>query len=145
MRRFNLAAPDFDQASDRDGYRWRGARVGPAIGSEQMGASIYELADGQRVHPYHFHHGLEEWLLVVAGSPLLRTPGGERVLRAGDVVCFPVGQSGAHEVTGPGTVLLVAENRTPDAIEYPDSGKVGFYPPGKVFRSADAVDLWDGA
>jgi uncharacterized cupin superfamily protein len=81
---------------------------------------------------------------VLAGSPLVRTPDGERVLRRGDVLCFPVGPGGAHQVTGPGTVLIVSENRSPESIEYPDSGKVEVRPPGRIFRSADSVDYWDG-
>lgn len=144
MRRFNLTAPEFDHSSERDGYRWRGARVARALGAEQIGACLYELEDDQRSHPYHFHHGIEEWLLVQAGSPLLRTPAGERTLRRGDVVCFPAGPAGAHQVTGPGTVLIVSESRALDAVEYPDSGKVELRPPGKVFRNADSVDFWDG-
>ena len=27
---------------------------------------------------------------------------------------------------------------------YPDSGKVGVWPPGKLFRLGDAVDYWEG-
>ena len=143
MRRYNLLAPEFDHSSERDGYRWRGARVGRAIGTEEIGACLYELGDGQRSYPYHFHHAMEEWLIVVAGSPTLRTPDGERILREGDVVCFAVGPDGGHQVTGPGTVLIVSDNRAPESVEYPDSGKVGLGPRGKVFRLADSVDLWD--
>jgi uncharacterized cupin superfamily protein len=144
MRRLNLLAPEFDQSSERDGYRWSGVSVGRRVGGEEIGACLYELADGQRSYPYHFHHGIEEWLLVVAGSPLLRTPDGERVLERGDVVCFPVGPGGGHQVTGPGTVLIVSTKRAPDVVEYPDSGKIEVRPPGKTFRGADAVDYWDG-
>lgn len=144
MRRFNVLAPELDHSSERDGYQWRGARVGRAVGAEEIGACLYQLGGGQRSYPYHFHHGIEEWLLVVAGSPLVRTPDGERMLQRGDVLCFPVGPGGGHQVTGPGTVLIVATIRAPDAIEYPDSGKVEVRPPGKVFRSTDAVDYWDG-
>jgi uncharacterized cupin superfamily protein len=144
MRRFNLLAPQFDTSSERDGHQWRGAVVGRALEAEQIGARLYELAAGQRVHPYHFHHGIEEWLLVVAGAPVVRTPEGERTLRAGDVLCFPVGPGGGHQVTGPGTILMISENRAFDTVEYPDSGKLGVYPPGKVFRTADAVDPWEG-
>jgi uncharacterized cupin superfamily protein len=144
VRRYNLQEPQWDHSSERDGYRWRGARVSREVGAEQIGACLYELAEGQRSHPYHFHHAVEEWLLVLAGSPLLRTPDGERALRSGDVVCFPVGASGGHQVTGPGTVLLLSENRALDTVEYPDSGKIELRPPGTVFRRADAVDLWDG-
>jgi uncharacterized cupin superfamily protein len=144
VRRFNVLAPEFDHASERDGYRWRGARVGKAVGAEEIGACLYELGDGQRSHPYHFHHGIEEWLLVVAGSPTVRTPEGERSLQSGDVLCFGAGAGGAHQVGGPGTVLIVSEHRDLDAVEYPDSGKVEVQALGKVFRRADAVDLWDG-
>jgi uncharacterized cupin superfamily protein len=114
-----------------------------AIGADQIGARLYELGDGQGTTPYHFHHGIEEWLLVVAGSPAIRTPQGERVLEAGDVVCFPVGSGGAHEVRGPGTVLLLSDRRSPDVVEYPDAGTLQISPSGTVFRSADAVSLWD--
>jgi uncharacterized cupin superfamily protein len=144
VRRFNLLAPAFDHASQRDGYRWRAARAGEAVGAQQMGASLYELADGQRSHPYHFHRASEEWLVVVAGTPLVRTPDGERVLREGDVVCFPAGPGGAHQVTGAGIVLILAENPALDVVEYPDNGKLELRPPGTVFRSADSADLWDG-
>jgi uncharacterized cupin superfamily protein len=142
VRRFNVLAPDFDHGSERDGYRWRGASVGQAVGAEEISGRLYELGDAQRAHPYHFHHGIEEWLLVVAGTPRLRTPAGERVLRSGDLVCFPVGPGGAHEVSGPGTVLIVSTQRVPDAIEYPDRGQVELRPPGRVFRTADAGELW---
>jgi uncharacterized cupin superfamily protein len=148
MRRFNLHAPEFDRSSERDGYRWRGARVGAALDADQIGASLYELGEGERSFPYHFHHGNEELLLVVSGSPTVRTPEGERVLRRGDVLCFPVGSGGGHQVTGPGTVLIVSEKNLPEIVEYPDSGKVGVRSPhiegGQNFRATDAVDYWDG-
>jgi uncharacterized cupin superfamily protein len=142
--RFNLHAPEFDRSSERERYRWRAASVGKAVGAEQIGARLYELGDGERSHPYHFHHAVEEWLLTVAGSPRVRTPDGERVLRAGDIICFPAGPGGAHQVTGPGTVLILSESRALDAVEYPESGKLELLPQGAVFRSADAVDLWEG-
>jgi uncharacterized cupin superfamily protein len=45
------------------------------------GGTLYELRPGAK-SPYHWHFGEEEWLLVVGGVPTLRTPKGERVLRA---------------------------------------------------------------
>jgi uncharacterized cupin superfamily protein len=144
VRRFNLLAPEFDHSSERDGYRWRGARVGQAVGAAQIGACLYELGEDELSSPYHFHHGVEEWLIVIAGSPLVRTPDGERVLRSGDVVCFPVGPRGGHRVTGPGTVLIISEKRSLDAVEYPDSGTLEVRPLGRFFRSSDSADSWDG-
>jgi uncharacterized cupin superfamily protein len=144
VRRFSLDAPEFDHSSERAGYRSRSARVAQAIGADQIGARLYELAEGQRSSPYHFHHGIEEWLLVMAGSPVVRTPDGERRLTAGDVLCFPVGPSGAHQVAGPGTVLLLSDRHAPDVVEYPDSGKLQVQPAGPVFRGVDSVDFWEG-
>jgi uncharacterized cupin superfamily protein len=87
---------------------------------------------------------MEEWLLVISGTPTLRGPAGGRLLRAGDVACFPAGEEGAHQVLGPGTVLILSANVSPETITYPDSGKVGARPPGKIFRLEDAVDYWEG-
>jgi uncharacterized cupin superfamily protein len=140
----NLLAPELDRSSEREGYRWRAASVGRQLGAEKIGASLYELADGERTFPYHHHHGIEEWLIVISGTPALRGPGGERVLRRGDVVCFPPAPEGAHQVRGPGTVLMLSANRSPETVEYLDSGKVGVRPPARVFRVADAADYWEG-
>jgi uncharacterized cupin superfamily protein len=147
VQKFNIFVPAFDHSSEREGYSWRGAKVGKAVGGDEIGACLYELADGERTYPYHLHHGNEEWLLVVAGAPTVRTPAGERVLREGDVLCFPRGAAGAHLVTGPGTILLLSERHLPDVVEYPDSGKVGVRTesrPGENFRRADAVGYWYG-
>ena len=144
MARPNLFSPGFDHSSERDGYRWRGARIGRALGAEQIGGTVYELPAGERTYPFHFHHGIEEWLVVLDGAPALRDPEGERVLRRGDVVCFPIGQEGAHQVRGPGRVLILSTGRLPTTTEYPDSGKVGVMPPRAIFRLADATDYWEG-
>lgn len=146
MRQINLFARDvWDNGSMRPGYRWRGAWIGKQLKSKMIGASAYDvLEDTSRTFPYHFHHGMEEWLIVIDGTPTLRMKWGERELRVGDVVCFPTGEDGAHQVRGPGTVLIVSASRAPEAIEYPDSGKVGVRPPGKFFKLDTAVDYWDG-
>ena len=144
MRRTNVFAPELDGSLDREGYRRRSAAIGRQLGSERVGASLYVLDEGERTFPYHFHHAMEEWLLVVGGTPTLRSPDGERVLRAGDVVCFPTGPDGGHQLRGPGSVLIISSTRPLETVEYPDCGKIGTRPPGKVFRAADAVDYWEG-
>ena len=144
MRRVNLYSPEWDRDQEREGFRWRAAAIGRQLGSARIGATVYELGDGERTYPYHFHYGMEEWLLVVDGAPTLRGPDGERELRRGDLVCFPTGPEGAHQVRGPGTVLILSANRAPETTEYPDSGKLGARPPGRVFRLADAAGYWDG-
>jgi uncharacterized cupin superfamily protein len=141
---FDLLHGELDLERDRPGFRWRRARVRERLGAELIGGSLYELEAGERVGPYHFHHGAEEWALVVAGTPTLRTPDGERELRAGDVVCFPARPEGAHCLSGPGRVLLLSRQVSPDTLEYPDSGKIAAVPPGGAWRAADKVDYFEG-
>jgi len=131
----------------RAGYAWSASRVG----GDLMGGTLYDLPSGERTFPYHHHRGIEEWLLVVAGSPTLRTPEGEQQLREGDVVCFRQGGDGAHQVTGPGRVLIVSNLSYPSVAVYPDSDKVGTRPsadpddPDRLnFPRRSAVDYWDG-
>ena len=97
LRRLNLLhmdPSDWDHGQMREGYRWRASSLGRLLGAERIGGSLYDLGDGERTFPYHFHHGMEEWLLVIEGTPTLRAQGYERELRAGDVVRFPPGAEG---------------------------------------------------
>jgi uncharacterized cupin superfamily protein len=148
MRRFNLLTGGLDIDSTRAGYVWRAARVGDRIGGKRVGATLYELPEHEQTWPYHFHHGIEEWMYVVGGAPTVRTPQGERALRPGDLICFPVGADGAHSVHGPGRVLILSANRSPSISVYPDSDKLGIRPldPNDRldFRRPDAVDYWEG-
>jgi uncharacterized cupin superfamily protein len=149
---FSLFADDWDGSQERDGYRGRAVRVGARVGAERIGCSVYELEPGQRTCPYHFHYGNEEWLLVVSGTPTLRTPDRERKLRAGDLVAFPAGPEGAHAVENrseePARAAIFSTLVTPSISVYPDSGKIGVRPgvPEDTlnFRRGDAVDYWEG-
>ena len=129
MEVFNLNADEWDRVEEREGWRSKDAWVGAKIGAELLGGSLYELEPGDRLWPYHTHHANEEWLIVVRGRPTLRTAAGERELGEGDVVCFPRGKDGLHQVRNtsesPIRVLMLSSRNAPDIVEYPDSGKVG--------------------
>lgn len=133
---------------DPAGYETPYARVGPLVGGATLGASVYVLHEGQSVCPYHFEYGDEEWLLVLAGRPTIRTPAGEEELEPGDIVCFPAGPDGAHKASNrrPETarIAIFSTKNAPAICVYPDSEKIGVWPPGKMFRAADAVDYWQG-
>jgi uncharacterized cupin superfamily protein len=151
---FNLLHGSLDHEPWRPGFTERNVRVADAVGAERLGASLYELDPGQRICPYHFHYANEEWLLVVAGTPTLRSPDGDRRLRAGDVVCFPTGPEGAHDVRndgdGPARVLMLSTLIYPEVPVYPESDKVGTRPREAGgddrlnFVRKDAVDYWEG-
>jgi uncharacterized cupin superfamily protein len=152
MRVFNVLTAELEREEEpRPGYHRFSTRVGDVIGGSRIGATLYELAGEERVAPYHYHHGVEEWLYVVSGEPTLRTPEGERTLRPGDVHCFPGSPEGAHDVRGPARVLILSANRWPAVVVYPDSGKLGARPTPELedpdrlnFRRSDAVGYWEG-
>ena len=121
---------DYD-AQDPDGFRAGMARLGPRLGAEQSGVSIYELPPGQAVCPYHYEYGEEEWVLVLAGWPSVRTPDGVQELAPGALMFFPRGPRGAHQVRNdgeePARVAMFSTVVLPTASAYPDSGKVGVF------------------
>ena len=81
-----------------------GHRFLRASSAQSVGAKLTRLRastsspPGEAAWPYHYELHREEWLIVVEGEVVLRTPAGERALRAGDIVCFPPGAEGAHAV-----------------------------------------------
>ena len=153
----NLFDPDFDSENDRPGFATRRAKLGEQAGADRLGASLYELAPGSAAFPLHYHLGNEELLMVVSGAPALRTPEGERVLEPGEIVAFPVGEAGAHQVVNRGAepvrILIVSEMNSPDVVLRPESGKLSAFgrPPGStrdgihdIYFRRDSTDLWDG-
>jgi uncharacterized cupin superfamily protein len=153
----NVLEPQFDQTEDRDGFASRRVQLGRPAGSERLGASLYEIEPGNATFPYHYHFANEEMLIVLRGRPHLRTPQGWRQLDEGELVAFPVGERGAHQIANrtdrPVRVLVMSEMVGPDVVVYPDSGKVGAREraPGsgpngirQTFRSSDQVDYWEG-
>ncbi len=143
---FDVALNDDDD--DPPGYHVLYERLGPLLGAEQLGLSVYELPPGQSVCPYHYEVGFEEWLIVLTGTPTLRTPAGEQELRPWDAAFFRDGEEGAHKVTNRTVELVriaILSNKTqPGVAVYPDSQKLGVWPQNKLFRLTDAVDYWDG-
>ena len=90
---------------------------GPDMGAAETGLSVYELPPGQAICPYHYEYGEDEWLLVLAGRPSVRTPEGTDELEPWDVVFFPKGPDGAHQVMNdadePGARRDVVDDRHP--------------------------------
>ena len=152
MQVFNLYNGELGNSSDREGWRFKAAMVGKQIGGELIGAGLYDVEPGNKLWPYHAHHANEEWLLVFRGRPTLRTPEGERRLDEGDVVCFPRGKAGAHQVwngtDSPVRVLMLSTLIAPDIVEFLDTGKVGARSVAgdqiMFARPGPELDYWEG-
>jgi uncharacterized cupin superfamily protein len=114
--------------------------------SNALGASLWEFQPGSSQFVYHFHHGSEELLVVLRGQPTVRMHDGDDQLAEGDVVPFPRGPEGGHQIRNDGDsaarVLIVAAHAEPDVAEYPETGKVAAIVHGKhrFHRVGDAVD-----
>jgi uncharacterized cupin superfamily protein len=104
--------------------------VGKAAGSTETLMFIYDLAPGRSSSPYHYEYD-EEWLLVVDGTIVVRTPEGEHTLERGDVVRFPAGPAGAHKIMNrsdePARTLLFSSARGLAVSVYPDSDTIGVW------------------
>jgi len=153
MNIFNLFAGETDigpEDTDPPGYRVNAVRLGPKLGASRVGMTVYDLPPGEAVCPYHLEWTDEEWLIVIAGRPTVRTPEGDRVLEPGDVVCFPAGPDGAHRVgnTGdePARVAILSTKSDVGIAEYPDSDKIGVWVDGThhMLRRTPHLDYWDG-
>ena len=120
----NLFRDDWDEGEDWSGGGGLSKRLPRG---DVLGATVYELGPGN-FSVYHFHHGAEELLVVLRGTPTLRTPEGGRVLAEGDVVHFPAGPDGAHALRNdsdaPTRFLIASDHPSPEVVEYPDLGQV---------------------
>ena len=161
MRAVNIWDDEWEVFAERGRFRSRRRRVVGIPhnlgGSEQLGASVWEIPPGATQVAYHFHHAQEEFVVVLRGRPTLRTPDGERELDEGEVVFFRRGPQGAHQLINRSTdavrVLFVSQLADAEVAEYPDSGKVRVITRRDSqrgerllvnFRLEDEVDYFEG-
>jgi uncharacterized cupin superfamily protein len=142
VKKVNLHSVELDERLDEAGFRHAATSIGARLGAERIGAAVYEAEAGFPIWPYHYHYGIEEWLYVIAGAPVLREPAGERTLAPGDLVRFPTGPAGAHTLKGPGRFVIFDTEHGTYMSVYPDSDKVSG-PEGMLLRSS-AVGYWHG-
>lgn len=152
LRKANvLGAFEYDD-TDAAGYRSGMAHLDKTVGGEALAVKAFELPPGQSVCPYHYEYE-EEWLLVLEGEVLVRTPTGEQELAAGEIVCFVPGPAGAHKVSNrteqTARIVMFSSAREPAVAVYPDSDKIGVWPGNDedrvMLRRRDGqVEYYDG-
>lgn len=151
----NINDPSFDEPREHPGFRCSRARISRQAGAERLGLSLWDLPAGEAAYPYHYHLAEEELVVVLEGTPSLRTPEGWKDLREGEVVSFLRGEEGAHQLVNrtdsPVRFLAFSTNGEPDVVIYPDSRKLAAaqrLPAGgglhEIFRLDDSVDYHDG-
>ena len=135
----NIWTDEWDEGEDWSGG---GARAKRLPHADRLGATLYELGPGN-FSPFHFHHAAEEMLVVLDGEMTLKTEEGQRPVRRGEVVIFPVGPAGAHgfrnEGEGACRYLMASSGQSPEVAEYPDLGRIMVQGPS---RSQTGDRLW---
>jgi uncharacterized cupin superfamily protein len=148
---FNLLDGELAPAKHaRDGHRFLNRSIGTEFDAKLASLGAYELGPGEAGPAYHYELTREEWLFVVSGEVTLRTPEGERVLSAGDVVCFLPGADGAHAMRNAGDVparfAMASTKEESRSIVYPDTDRIAVIGPGfkRMMKIGSDLEYWEG-
>ncbi len=128
----NIDALALEHIERGDKFETFGVRIGPLLGARDLGFSYDVVPPGKRGCPFHSHRAEEEMFYIIRGSGTLRYGQETRRIRAGDVICCPVGgPESAHQIINDSDAelayLSVSTRMPAEVCEYPDSGKVGSY------------------
>ena len=145
----NIRELKLEHFAKGDKFESNSARVGPLLGAKDLGYSYDVVPPGKRGCPFHSHRGEEEMFFIVKGKGLLRYGAETRKIRAGDVICCPVGgPETAHQIvndSGEDLAYLSVSTMLPaEVCEYPDSKKIGAFGGGlrHMTRTGDHLDYW---
>jgi uncharacterized cupin superfamily protein len=145
LTKVNVGQCDMQPLYERGKFQTSYHDLTDVLGARLMGATVFETKAGYTRAPYHFHDGVEEWMYVVSGEPVLRDRSGERVLEPGTMVAFQAGPDGAHTFDGPGRVVMfsVGARGWGEAFTtvYLDADKIGGKPGVQFLRKA-ALESW---
>lgn len=99
-------------------------RIGKASGLTEIGISRVTLQPGAWSSQRHWHEGIDEFLVMLAGEAVLIENDGETVLKAGDCAAWPKDIPNAHHLVNrsdrPCTFIVVDNRRGEGDCHYPD-------------------------
>jgi uncharacterized cupin superfamily protein len=128
----NIDELDLESFEKGSKYASRYKRIGPLVGAKDLGYSYDIVPPGKTSCPFHSHRAEEEMFFIVRGTGMLRYGGETRKIRAGDVICCPVGgPDTAHQIVndseGDLAYLSISTMMPAEVCEYPDSKKIGAF------------------
>jgi uncharacterized cupin superfamily protein len=105
--------------------RWKRA-LGDALGLTRIGINLTTLSPGKESSMRHWHTHEDEFVYVLEGEVVLRTTGGEQLLRAGMCAGFAAGVEDGHQLinrsNAPAVYLEVSNRETQeDTCYYSDA------------------------
>lgn len=117
--------------------RWY-RRLGPASGLSQFGVSHVTLQPGAWSSQRHWHHGEDEFVVLLSGQATLVDDDGEHVMNPGDCAAFPAGDPNGHVLQNRSAAecVFIAVGRPSESdCTYPDIDMHLFA--GRGFRRKD--------
>ena len=98
--------------------------LGDALGLTKIGVNLTKLPPGKESSMRHYHMLEDEMVFVLEGEVVLRTDGGEQVLRAGMCAGFPAGSRDGHHLVNrsgaPARYLEISNRDEEDVGGYSD-------------------------
>lgn len=116
--------------TERDGNTFT---VKPVVAGEDIdtcAVAFVEIPVGNYAFGYHYHDQSEEVFYVLSGTGTLRCAYGEKDVKAGDMLCFPTGEKGAHVLSNTSAteplVFIDFDVRAgnADVVTFPDTKKM---------------------
>jgi len=154
MKEIILAAADSvvkEHEDEHENYEYFKRVLVSEETAKQFTLGMLEIPPGKSAYPYHYHTMKEEVFYILSGRGVLKTHTGDREVKAGDYIFFPVGEAGAHKMTNnsdsePLVYLDFGSANELEAAFYPDSGKAGIFAKNikQLYKMSDAVDYYYG-
>ncbi len=137
--------------SQHSDYEYTKREFVPRGHAEKTMVSIYEIPPKKSAYPYHYHLKNEETFYIISGEGIVRTPSGERTVKAGDLLFFPANSDGAHKLTNTSetavlTYIDFSVIHDIDITIYPDSDKLAVWgkDTNRIYRTKDNVTYYEG-
>lgn len=151
IKHFKIEDLPVSHKCEHDDFEYYRRKFIPFGAAKNTLVSVYEIPPGKSAYPYHFHHKNEETFYILSGEGILKTPEGERTVKAGELLFFPTGPEGAHRLTNSSaTENLVYIDfdvvHDIDIAVYPDSDKIGVWGMGinRLYPGDADVDYYEG-
>jgi uncharacterized cupin superfamily protein len=100
-------------------------QLGNVLGLTKIGVNRTTLLPGKESSMRHWHTHEEEFVFVLEGEVVLRTQGGEQVLKVGSSAGFPAGVDDGHQLINrsdrPAVYLEVSNRDAEDTVYYSDT------------------------
>jgi uncharacterized cupin superfamily protein len=113
---------------------------------------IYDIPPLKAAYPMHYHEANTEAFYIIEGNGVVKTLTNDLNIKKGDVIVFPPGKEGAHQIVNTSknellTYIDFDTTNSPDICRYPDSDKVGIIihnTSSEFYKASDQTDYYEG-